>query len=260
MNTFSSDSASRRAFTLIELLVVISIIALLIALLLPALSAARLAAQSTQSMANLKQLGAAMVMYANDHENRMPPRINGTMFSWAGRTGMQGGGYFDLKAHHRPLNQYLSAGASGDNVDVLVCKAPADNIPVAGAESQYEYYGSSYAANIGGPNPATRPWFYHGNEIFGLLAGEPNTTDSYGNILSPSLRLDEVPRPGRMVVMGEEGVFFNGWGNPFGAPADRYFYGPDPQWNVAFADGHASLVNVPIGQISGPNYTFSMDQ
>jgi len=56
-------------FTLIELLVVISIIALLIALLLPALSAARQAANSAACSSNLRQLGAALHLYAQDNNS-----------------------------------------------------------------------------------------------------------------------------------------------------------------------------------------------
>jgi len=63
-----------RAFTLIELLVVIAIIAILAALLLPALSQARQKAQRTACLSNLKQIGVAMDIYLNDHEDRFPDR------------------------------------------------------------------------------------------------------------------------------------------------------------------------------------------
>ena len=62
----------RRAFTLVELLVVIGIIALLISILLPTLSRAREQANALKCLSNVRQLGLATVMFAQEHKGYMP--------------------------------------------------------------------------------------------------------------------------------------------------------------------------------------------
>lgn len=103
-SSWASRPRPARGFTLVELLVVIGIIALLISILLPALNKAREQAKQAQCLSNLRQIGAASAMFANEHRQHIP--LGGVQYG----TGIDGSpnGFHD--PGERNYSYYLSGG------------------------------------------------------------------------------------------------------------------------------------------------------
>jgi prepilin-type N-terminal cleavage/methylation domain-containing protein len=64
-----------RAFTLIELWVVIALLALLAAILFPVLASVREQGRRAACTGSHRQLGAALLLYAQDHDETFPPAL-----------------------------------------------------------------------------------------------------------------------------------------------------------------------------------------
>jgi prepilin-type N-terminal cleavage/methylation domain-containing protein/prepilin-type processing-associated H-X9-DG protein len=68
----ASGTSSRRGFTLVEMLVVIAIIAVLAAIIFPVFGIVRANARRTACQSNMRQIGAAIMLYADDYSGYLP--------------------------------------------------------------------------------------------------------------------------------------------------------------------------------------------
>ncbi|RRJ97638.1 type II secretion system protein [Opitutaceae bacterium TAV4] len=66
----ASVTSAKRAFTLVELLTVIAIIGVLAGILIPTVAAVRNTARTAQCASNLRQIGMASILFAEDHKGK----------------------------------------------------------------------------------------------------------------------------------------------------------------------------------------------
>ncbi|MBW3635146.1 MAG: DUF1559 domain-containing protein [Armatimonadetes bacterium] len=84
LSTTNHQKLVQRGFTLIELLVVIAIIAILAAILFPVFGRARENARRSSCQSNMKQLGLAVMQYAQDYDEMYPMGMrNNWTNAWA---------------------------------------------------------------------------------------------------------------------------------------------------------------------------------
>jgi prepilin-type N-terminal cleavage/methylation domain-containing protein/prepilin-type processing-associated H-X9-DG protein len=130
---FKENKMKKKGFTLIELLVVIAIIAMLLAILMPALNKVKKIAQRVICGTNLKGLGTAQTVYANDYDDEYVVQGRGTAHTWNTLTE---GWQKNTKVWTTPGN--LTVGAS---LYLLVREAdvsPKSFVCPASGESEFE--------------------------------------------------------------------------------------------------------------------------
>jgi prepilin-type processing-associated H-X9-DG protein len=209
---------------LIELLTVIAIIGLLAGLVLEAVSTAQARAHRIACLSNLKQFGVALQLYANDHDDRLPPNADGREEA-LGAKWVEG--WLGLPGPDCTNTLYLQRSLLGPYVsDPKVWRCPsAEPVTVAGI-TQPRVRTVSLNCFLGSPvkSPAARTYLRLGD----VTQPSPAETMTFVeervetiNDGSFALQWDFDRRePGRWVLRDKPGVLHRD-----GA-------------NLAFADGH----------------------
>lgn len=213
---------------MIELLVVVAIIAVLVAMLLPALSQAREMAKTVACMANLKQIGMGIGMYADENSGLYPinmdpgnwsdPKVR--MAQWWPLIGKYIGddwGPWDGSNWRKSPSPNAAAGTIGH--------CPKHIRPYPGG---YSYKGNMYIIRGPGDKP---------------------------------LGLDRVDQPNRKILTYEvftdcriplTGMYWGGWGNWIDYPLLGSYYSYQnthaPNSNFLMAD--LGVVNTPLGMMT----------
>lgn len=224
-----------RGLSLIELLTVIFIAIILLALLFPITARIKESSKRAKCASNLRQLGAAVHLYAADHNGSIyVPTTPMTTVAFVGR----GTSTFPVDHPNRFLNPYIDAQKQGQ--EVPIARSPADVGMFPGPKSIYEFFGTSYMFNYAPPNH------------MGLRTLRPSASDSAQN----QFRLVNVQNPTRTLMIMSHPAYNYALG---GDRKQRWYKGPtdDVYINACFVDGSVRFIR--IARPGEPNYPDSPD-
>jgi prepilin-type N-terminal cleavage/methylation domain-containing protein/prepilin-type processing-associated H-X9-DG protein len=221
----------RTAFTLIELLVVIAIIAILAAMLLPALTKAKNKAKQTSCINNMRQIGIALVMYADDF-TQYPScyRVANSTYVWQPRLLRLMGN--NRSAFWCPAARPDSAWDPKLNITIVSLNGEDGNVTPYGIRIDSHF---SLGYNDWGVRNAESPTLGMGGDVGVGNPVKDSTIRSPANMIAVGdIRTDILSNP--QYSSSLDPVIGNGNDAPdhWQTPSNRHNYNTD----LLFADGH----------------------
>jgi prepilin-type N-terminal cleavage/methylation domain-containing protein len=222
----------QNGFTLMELLVVIAVMAILAAILFPVIAHAREKARQSACLSNLKQIGLAILMYADDYDGRHPAGSNPSLWvpgpegSWKRMPTWQG----DVSRQIMTplLLPYVN------NPQVFLCPSDPNG-------DRFSRGGNDRHSTVLVYDPRLLRIAYSGHS--GLMQGYSWPTRPKGQPSSTGqpIVFAEISKPALLRLVWDEWI---GTHAMTGQPNSR----PDLiRWNVCFADGHARYARYVLG-------------
>ncbi len=157
------EAPGRRAFTLIELAIITAVIAVLVALVLPAMMGPRRHTKAEFCSNNLKQIGLAFRIFANDNEEKLP---------WAVSTN-QGGSREFLDVPFFAFRHFVAMSNELNTPRVILCPQDEGRPRATNWVSVRDNRSLSYFAGLdaSGTNPAS---FLSGDRFLGSTRAPTN--------------------------------------------------------------------------------------
>ena len=244
---------TRRAFTLVELLVVIAIIAILAAMIFPVFSRVREAARKTSCISNLRNVGAAAMMYTQDYDEALLAWRNCPVTAQNGEARCASDGGVDslwvttLQPYVKSKQVFLCPSFIEANTANAMDQSDCDGDGTPGSGSggalpptaYYSHYGMSYPLILNSGQCDTV-----GASAYASFAGSGWTREG-GAYHFYTDTLSTIPTPSRTTYISDGASFaFQSSGgalvgNLFGCEGRFRHVGGT---NLMFVDGHAKWV------------------
>ena len=226
---FSVVSGNRDGFTLVELLVVIGIIALLIAVLLPALQRAREAAKQATCASNLRQIGVALTLYAN--ENRLHYPFSAGLDQNPLEQSEDWVYWEPDRAQQLPLSPlFRSMGRYEPRV--MRCPSDTQELHVSTSSIRDRGYPFSYTMNM----PMSGRYFKHS------ITAIRNSAEKFLVVDEDEQTLDDGNFNPYLVGTGIENLLSTRHDPHRGDPTAAAARSPQRRGNLLFCDGHVDFV------------------